>query len=74
MDFFNNSIDVLQTIVMALGAGFVVWGFITIGMGNGDDGGNPAEKSRGMKMIIGGGIIAFVGLVLVPQMTSLFGK
>lgn len=68
MNFFNSSIDTLKTIVMAIGVGFIVWRFITIGMGTGYDGGNPAEKSRGIKMIIGGGIIAFVGLVLVPQM------
>lgn len=28
MDFFNSAIDVLQTLVIALGAGLAIWGVI----------------------------------------------
>ena len=28
MDFFNSAIDILQTLVIALGAGLGVWGVI----------------------------------------------
>ena len=29
MDFFNSAVDVLQTLVIALGAGLGIWGGIT---------------------------------------------
>ena len=31
MDFFNSAVDVLQTLVIALGAGLGIWGVIKIG-------------------------------------------
>ena len=30
MDFFNSAIDVLQTLVIALGAGLGIWGAINL--------------------------------------------
>lgn len=30
MDFFNSAIDILQTLVIALGAGLGVWGLINL--------------------------------------------
>ena len=30
MDFFNSAVDVLQTLVIALGAGLGIWGVIFI--------------------------------------------
>ena len=39
MDFFNSAIDVLQTLVIALGGGLCVWGGI-----NGQD--NPAANAH----------------------------
>ena len=29
MEFFNSAVDVLQTLVIALGAGLGIWGVIT---------------------------------------------
>ena len=45
MDFFNSAIDVLQTLVIALGGGLCVWGGINLLEGYGQD--NPAAKSQG---------------------------
>ena len=47
MGFFTSAIDVLQTLVIALGAGLAVWGVINLLEGYGQD--NPASKSQGMK-------------------------
>ncbi len=44
MDFFNSAIDVLQTLVIALGGGLCVWGGINLLEGYGQD--NPATKAR----------------------------
>ena len=41
MDFFTNAIDVLQTLVIALGGGLCVWGGINLLEGYGQD--NPAS-------------------------------
>ena len=39
MDFFNSAVDVLQTLVIALGAGLGIWGVINLLEGYGND--NP---------------------------------
>ena len=43
MDFFDSAIDVLQTLVIALGAGLGVWGVINLLEGYGND--NRATRS-----------------------------
>lgn len=45
MDFFNEAITVLQTLVVALGAGLGIWGAINLLEGYGND--NPGAKSQG---------------------------
>lgn len=50
MAFFQQSITVLQTLVIALGAGLGVWGGINLLEGYGND--NPGAKSQGIKHII----------------------
>ena len=45
MSFFTNAIDVLQTLVIALGGGLCVWGGINLLEGYGQD--NPASKAAG---------------------------
>ena len=42
MDFFNSAVDVLQTLVIALGAGLGIWGGINLMEGYGND--NPGAK------------------------------
>ena len=43
MAFFNSAIGVLQTLVIALGAGLGVWGAINLHQGYGND--NRATRS-----------------------------
>jgi hypothetical protein len=50
MEFFNSAVDVLQTLVIAIGAGLAIWGVINLLEGYGQD--NPASKSQGMKHYI----------------------
>ena len=45
MDFFNSAVDVLQTLVIALGAGLGIWGGINLMEGYGND--NPGANSTG---------------------------
>lgn len=71
MDFFNSAVDVLQTLVIALGAGLGIWGAINLLEGYGND--NPGAKSQGMKQLMAGGGVALIGLVLVPLLSGLFG-
>ena len=49
MAFFNSAVGVLQTLVVALGAGLGIWGVINLLEGYGQD--NPASKSQGMKQV-----------------------
>ena len=44
MDFFTNAIDVLQTLVIALGAGLGAWGVINLLEGYGND--NPGANAH----------------------------
>ena len=71
MAFINQAVTVLQTLVIALGAGLAVWGVVNLMEGYGND--NPGAKSQGMKQLMAGGGVALVGLLLVPLLTGLFG-
>ncbi len=71
MEFFNSAVGVLQTLVIALGAGLGIWGVINLLEGYGQD--NPASKSQGMKQLMGGGGVALIGITLVPLLSGLFG-
>lgn len=50
MEFFNSAVDVLKTLVVALGAGLGVWGAVNLMEGYGGD--NPSAKSQGMKQLM----------------------
>lgn len=71
MEFFNSAIDVLQTLVIALGAGLGIWGVINLLEGYGND--NPGAKSQGIKQLMAGGGVALIGTILVPLLSGLFG-
>ena len=71
MAFFNSAVGVLQTLVIALGAGLGIWGAINLLEGYGND--NPGAKSQGMKQLMAGGGVALIGTVLVPLLSGLFG-
>ena len=70
MAFFNSAVDVLQTLVIALGAGLGIWGVINLLEGYGND--NPGAKSQGIKQLMAGGGIVIVAQTVIPQLTSLF--
>jgi len=70
MDFFNAAVDVLQTLVIALGAGLGIWGVVNLLEGYGND--NPGAKSQGIKQLMSGGGVALIGMVLVPLLSGLF--
>ena len=71
MEFFNSAIQVLQTLVIALGAGLGIWGVINLLEGYGQD--NPGARSQGMKQLVAGGGVALIGMTLVPLLSGLFG-
>ena len=70
MEFFNQAIDILKILVMALGAGLAVWGVINLLEGYGSD--NPAAKSQGIKQLLAGGCVVLIGLQLIPLLSGLF--
>ena len=71
MGFFSSAINILQTLVVAIGAGLGVWGVINLMEGYGND--NPGAKSQGIKQLMAGGGIVVIGVVLVPLLSGLFG-
>lgn len=70
MEFFNQAIDILKILVMALGAGLAVWGVINLLEGYGSD--NPAAKGQGIKQLMAGGGVVLIGLQLIPLLSGLF--
>ncbi len=68
--FYQSSITVLQSLVVAVGAGLGLWGGINLMEGYGND--NPGSKSQGMKQLMAGGGIALIGTTLVPVLSGLF--
>ena len=70
MAFFNQAINILQTLVVAIGAGLAVWGVINLLEGYGND--NPGAKSQGIKQLMAGGGVALIGTQLVPLLSGLF--
>lgn len=71
MAFFSSAVTVLQTLVIAIGAGLGIWGVINLLEGYGND--NPGAKSQGIKQLMAGAGIAVIGTTLVPLLSGLFG-
>ena len=69
MAFFQSAVTLLQTLVVALGAGLGLWGIINLMEGSGQD--NPAAKSQGVKQLLAGGGVALIGITLVPLLSGL---
>ena len=70
MEFFNSAVDVLQTLVTALGGGLGIWGVINLLEGYGND--NPGAKSQGIKQLMAGGGVVLIGTSLIPLLSGLF--
>ena len=60
MEFFTSAINILQTLVIAIGAGLGVWGVINLMEGYGND--NPGAKSQGIKQLMSGGGVILIGV------------
>ena len=71
MAFFASAITVLQTLVIAIGAGLGIWGVVNLLEGYGND--NPGAKSQGIKQLMAGGDVALIGTTLIPLLSGLFG-
>ena len=71
MTFFPQAIEVLKTLVIAIGAGLGVWGGINLLAGYGSD--NPGARSQGIKQLMSGGGIILIGTTLIPLLKNLFG-
>ena len=56
MAFINQAVTVLQTLVIALGAGLAVWGVVNLMEGYGND--NPGAKAKGkVVFVVDGGVV-----------------
>ena len=70
MAFFSFTVEVLQTLVTAIGAGLGIWGLVNLLEGYGND--NPGAKSQGIKQLMAGGGVALIGTTVVPLLSGLF--
>ena len=70
MQFFSEAVNVLQTLVIALGAGLAVWGVVNLLEGYGND--SPGAKSQGIKQLMAGGGVVLIGTSLIPLLSGLF--
>ena len=70
MEFFTSAINILKTLVIAIGAGLSVWGVINLLEGYGND--NPGAKNQGIKQLMAGGGVVLIGTQLVPLLAGLF--
>jgi len=70
MDFFVQGVDVLEKLVILIGAGLGAWGVVNLLEGYGND--NPGAKSQGMKQFMSGAGIVLIGTLLIPQLARLF--
>ncbi|MDY5230001.1 MAG: Maff2 family protein [Eubacteriales bacterium] len=70
MQFFSEAVNVLQTLVIALGAGLAVWDVVNLLEGYGND--NPGAKSQGIKQLMAGGGVVLIGTSLIPLLSGLF--
>ena len=70
MQFFTEAVNVLKTLVIALGAGLAVWGVVNLLEGYGND--NPGAQSQGIKQLMAGGGVVLIGTTLVPLLSGLF--
>ena len=72
MAFFQQAISLLQTVVIAIGAGLGVWGAINLLEGYGGE--NPGARSQGIKQLMSGGGVILIGTTLIPLLKNLFSS
>ncbi|PEQ04854.1 Maff2 family mobile element protein [Bacillus toyonensis] len=70
MGFFQEGVNVMQKLVILIGAGLGVWGAVNLLEGYWND--NPGAKSQGMKQFMAGAGIVLIATLLIPQLKDLF--
>ena len=70
MSFFTSAIDTLRVFVIALGSGYGLWGVVNLLEGYGSE--NPGSRSQGIKQLVAGAGVAFIGIKLIPLLADLF--
>lgn len=68
MEILQKIFDFAGNAVTLVGLAFAVWGLITLGEAQAQD--NGADKSKGMRLIMGGAIIVGTGLIIVPMLAG----
>lgn len=68
MDYFKEIVNVGSLAVIAFGAGIAISGLITFGEGKSNQ--NAGKQDEGISKLVGGGIIIFVGVILVPKLAE----
>ncbi|MEZ3443542.1 MAG: conjugative transfer protein [Lachnospiraceae bacterium] len=69
MEFFETVLQFASMAVTGFGGAIAIGGIIDFGEGKSQQA--AAKQSEGMTKIVGGGIIIAVGILLVPQLSSL---
>lgn len=72
MEIIEKIINFTSLAVTGFGAGVSIVGIINFGEGKSQQ--NAAKQDEGMSKIVGGIIIAVVGLLLVPELIPLLTK
>ncbi|MDR0273173.1 MAG: Maff2 family protein [Clostridiales bacterium] len=70
MEFITEAINVLGTIIAAIGGGLGLWGIVNLVEGYGND--NPGSKSQGIKQLMGGGGLIMISLFAPGALNGLF--
>ena len=63
MRIFTSAVNILQTLVVAIGAGLGVWGVMNLMEGYGND--NPGLKARESNSLMSGGGVILIGTQLM---------
>lgn len=69
MEFFNEVLKYASLAVTGFGGSIAIGGLIDFGEGKSQQA--AAKQNEGMTKIVGGGIIIIIGVLLVPQLSSL---
>lgn len=72
MEFFNNLLNFASVAVTASGAAVAIAGLLNMGEGKSQQ--NAGKQDEGMSKIVGGLVIAAVGIFLVPQIGDLLSS
>ncbi len=70
MEFFNQAIDILKILVMALGAGLAVWGVINLLEVTGRI--TLRQNHRALSSSWRAAVVVLIGLQLIPLLSGLF--